>query len=58
MIYKGLKGKKVTLYKNILPNTNRIVDNMVKPNNVYKYILRAVFKDGTMSSVTELEVKY
>ncbi|AZJ36025.1 hypothetical protein D6T69_11020 [Tenacibaculum singaporense] len=58
MIYKGKKDEKVSLLKNVLPSTNRIVDENVKPNNIYTYILRPVFVDGSLGQIREIEVKY
>ncbi|MBC5837502.1 fibronectin type III domain-containing protein [Flavobacterium muglaense] len=57
-IYKGEKDKPITLFRNVLPTVNRIVDEQVKPNNEYTYLFRAVFKDGRMSEITKLNVKY
>lgn len=58
MIYKGKKDEKVSLLKNVLPSTNRIVDENVKPNNIYTYILRPVFVDGSLGQIKKIEVKY
>ena len=57
-IYKGEKDKPMTLFRNVLPTVNRIVDVQVKPNNEYSYLLRAVFKDGRVSEIATLNVKY
>jgi hypothetical protein len=57
-IYKGEKDKPITLFRNVLPTVNRIVDEQVKPNNEYNYLFRAVFKDGRMSEISKLNVKY
>ncbi|OCB74416.1 fibronectin type III domain-containing protein [Flavobacterium crassostreae] len=57
-IYKGQKDKPITLFRNVLPSVNRIVDEHIQPNNEYTYLLRVVFKDGRMSEITELNVKY
>jgi len=58
MIYKGKKEEKVSLLKNVLPSTGRIVDENVKPNNIYTYILRPVFVDGSLGQIKKIEVKY
>ncbi|RSC93673.1 fibronectin type III domain-containing protein [Tenacibaculum singaporense] len=58
MIYKGKKDEKASLLKNVLPSTNRIVDENVKPNNIYTYILRPVFVDGSLGQIKKIEVKY
>lgn len=57
-IYKGEKDKPISLLRNVLPTLNRIIDDKVRPNNEYNYILRAVFKDGRMSEFTKLTVKF
>ncbi len=58
IIYKGIKDKQVSLLRHVLPDTRRIVDQKVKPNNEYVYMIRAVFKDGRMSKTAILHVKY
>lgn len=58
MIYKGKKDEKVSLLKNVLPSTNRVVDENIKPNNIYTYILRPVFVDGSLGQIKKIEVKY
>ncbi|MGG8495161.1 fibronectin type III domain-containing protein [Tenacibaculum sp. TC6] len=58
MVYKGVKEKKTTLLRNVPPVITRIVDEDVHPNNVYIYILRPVFKDGSFGQIKRLEVKY
>lgn len=57
-IYKGVKDKPISLFKNVLPKTKRIIDAKVKPNNEYVYILRVVFKDGSMSKTATINVKF
>ncbi|WP_299123045.1 hypothetical protein [uncultured Tenacibaculum sp.] len=58
MIYKAAKGKKMSLLRNVLPAINRIVDEDVKPNNIYTYIIRPVFIDGSLGQIKRIEVKY
>jgi len=58
MLYKGAKGKKMSLLRNVPPDFNRIVDNDIKPNNIYSYILRPVFIDGSLGQIKKIEVKY
>lgn len=58
MIYKGSKDDKMSLLRNVLPTINRIVDEDVKPNNIYSYILRPVFIDGSLGAIKKIEVKY
>lgn len=57
-VYKGVNEKSVSLLRNVLPTINRIVDDKVKPNNNYMYLLRAIFKDGRVSEIVKLDVKY
>jgi len=57
-IYKGIKDKPVLLLQNVLPDVKRIVDDNVKPNNEYVYIVRAVFKDGSISQTSTLNIKF
>lgn len=57
-IYKGVKDKPISLLRNVLPTVKRIVDDKVKPNNEYIYIIRAVFKDGSISKIANLNLKY
>ncbi|MDC1162411.1 hypothetical protein OAT18_03105, partial [Tenacibaculum sp.] len=58
MIYKGSKEKKVTLLRNVIPSVTRIVDEDVNPNNIYVYMFRPVFIDGSLGQVKKIEVKY
>ncbi len=57
-VYKGLKDKPISLLKNVLPNTKRIIDANIKPNNEYVYMLRVFFKDGSVSEIARLNVKF
>ena len=58
IIYKGKKGEKTTLLKHTLPNTKRITDYLINPNNEYSYSIRAVFKDGTLGKWASILVNY
>ncbi|WP_275615729.1 fibronectin type III domain-containing protein [Flagellimonas yonaguniensis] len=57
-IYKGTQGNTINLLKEIPVDTQGIVDGKVKPNNTYEYVFRVVFKDGRVSEISTLEVKY
>jgi len=57
-IYKGIKDKPVSLLRNVVPSVKRIVDENVKPNNEYIYMVRPIFKDGRMGKIAMLNVKY
>ncbi len=58
MIYKSLKGKKASLLRSVPSTIKRIVDEDVKPNNIYSYIIRPVFIDGSLGQVKMIEVTY
>ncbi len=57
-IYKGIKDKPISLLSNIRPNIENIIDYKVKPNNIYRYIIRAVFKDGQVSASKQMTIKF
>lgn len=58
MIYKSKDDQKTTLFRNLLPDAIRLVDQDVKPNNLYTYIIRAMYLDGRISESSILELKY
>ncbi|CAL2075107.1 hypothetical protein [Tenacibaculum sp. 190524A05c] len=58
MLYKEVKGKKMSLLRVMPPKFKRIVDENIKPNNIYTYIIRPVFIDGSLGQIKRLEVKY
>ncbi|MDY0779345.1 hypothetical protein [Tenacibaculum sp. IB213877] len=58
MVYKGTDKAKTSLLRNVLPNIDRIIDEDVNPNNIYTYIIRPVFKDGSLGQIKKIEVKY
>ncbi|SEB52469.1 hypothetical protein SAMN04489761_1211 [Tenacibaculum sp. MAR_2009_124] len=58
MIYKGIKEKKIRLLRNAPPSITRIVDEDIRPNNYYIYLLRPVFKDGSLGEIKQIELKY
>nr|WP_292968852.1 fibronectin type III domain-containing protein [Allomuricauda sp.] len=57
-IYKGIQGKPLNLLREISVDVSGIVDSKVKPNNTYEYLFRVVFRDGGVSVVSTLNVKY
>ncbi|MEO2050225.1 MAG: fibronectin type III domain-containing protein [Allomuricauda sp.] len=57
-IYKGVQGNPMSLLKEIPADTKGIVDGQVKPNNTYEYLFRVVFRDGSVSEVSMLDIKY
>lgn len=58
MVYKSIKGKKYSLLRSVPSQINRIVDENIKPNNIYSYILRPVFIDGSLGQIKMIQVKY
>lgn len=57
-IYKGIKDGPINLLQEVPANVKRIVDNKVKINNNYVYMVRAMFKDGSLSETAMLNIKY
>jgi len=57
-VYKGINGASVSLLRHVSEDTKRIVDEKAKPNNTYVYMVRAVFKDGSVSETAQIEVKF
>jgi uncharacterized protein len=57
-IYKTAAKKPISLWK-VAENTSvAIIDEDISPGNVYKYAIRAVFNDGTMSQMKEVNVEF
>nr|WP_299172735.1 hypothetical protein [uncultured Allomuricauda sp.] len=57
-VYKGLVEGPMNLLREIPADTKRIVDRNVKANNKYAYMLRARFKDGSVSQTSTLNINY
>lgn len=57
-IYKGVQGNTMNLLKEMPMESKGIVDSKVKPNNTYEYLFRVAFRDGRVSKVLALDVKY
>ena len=47
-----------TLYQTLSPTKNKFADTNLKPNTTYVYGLKAIFNDGSISELSELEVRY
>ncbi|WP_205728952.1 fibronectin type III domain-containing protein [Flagellimonas onchidii] len=58
IIYKGIKDKSMTQLAHVLPGIKRLVDKNINPNNTYVYMIRAVYKDGSLSKTAQLDIKY
>ncbi len=57
-IYKGVQGQPKNLLKEIPVDAKGIVDSKIQPNNTYEYVFRVVFREGSISKISTLEVKY
>lgn len=57
-LYKGINEKPISLMRKLPITTKRIVDNKIKPNNTYIYMIQAIFKDGSKSKIAKLNVTY
>ncbi len=57
-LYKTQGKIPFTLWKVVDTRNSSIVDNNVSASNLYKYAIRAVFKDGTMSNWKEVKVEF
>ncbi len=57
-IFKMEKGKEYGLLTTLPPNRKQYLDQRLSPNTIYRYGIRAVFTDGTVSEWSEIEVTY
>ena len=57
-IYKTTGKNALSLWKVAENSTVAIIDEDINPSNIYKYAIRAVFKDGTMSLWKEVNVEF
>ena len=57
-IYRGTQGKPKNLLKELPATARGLVDRKIQPNNTYEYLFRVVFRDGRVSEVSNLEIKY
>lgn len=58
LIFKKKKGNTYALFRTADADEQQLIDNELNPNTTYYYGLKAVFKDGSVSKWTELEVVY
>lgn len=58
LVYKAVKGEKASLLRSVPSVIKRIVDEDVKPNNIYTYIIRPVFINGSLGKIKKIDVKY
>jgi uncharacterized protein len=57
-LYKSEKGSAATLWKVVPPKEKRIVDEKLTVNTEYSYGIRVVTREGQMSKIKWLQVKY
>ncbi|WP_109299176.1 fibronectin type III domain-containing protein [Aquimarina sp. AU474] len=57
-IYKAKEEEPLQLYKTVFADVRTTRDTDLSINTNYKYVIRAVFKDGGLSKKTELTIKY
>ncbi|QCX40673.1 hypothetical protein FF125_20330 [Aureibaculum algae] len=58
LIYKKKKDGTYTLFRTATAAEKELVDVELNPNTTYYYGIKAVFKDGSVSKWSEIEVKY
>ncbi|MDH7445513.1 fibronectin type III domain-containing protein [Aquimarina sp. 2201CG14-23] len=57
-LFRAVNDQPSSLYKVLPAGTKRFSDAGLTINSTYKYIIRAVFYDGTYSKYSTIEVKY
>ena len=57
-LFRAVDDKPSSLYKVLPAGTNRFTDSGLTINSSYKYIIRAVFYDGTYSKYSTITVEY
>lgn len=57
-IYKYITGDKPRLLRIVPPDTRRLTDTNLTINTSYSYGIRAVYKDGRISKLKKITVKY
>ncbi|WP_378187378.1 hypothetical protein ACE939_03395 [Aquimarina sp. W85] len=58
LVYRSKNQEKPMLWRQLLPNTNQLVDTRVNPDNTYTYILKAIFANGEIPQTKAVEVIY
>ena len=58
LLYKGIKDKRISLLRKLPPQVSYYKDTQLKPNNVYEYIIRPVFKNNIPGKPETIYVKY
>jgi hypothetical protein len=57
-LYKGADSENVSLWKTLSGDKHEVVDESISPNTTYKYIIRAILKDGKNAGNKSLKIKY
>ncbi|GAA3509204.1 hypothetical protein GCM10022393_21810 [Aquimarina addita] len=57
-VYRKSNKEPFTLYQRLDPETNRWIDQRLTANTTYTYAFKPVFKDGSIGTWEEIEVKY
>ncbi|MBO6531635.1 MAG: hypothetical protein JJ885_07920 [Muricauda sp.] len=57
-IYRSVQGKPKNLLKELPATARGLVDRKLQPNNTYEYVFQVMFRDGRVSEISTLNVKY
>ncbi|TVZ53368.1 fibronectin type III domain-containing protein [Dokdonia sp. Hel_I_53] len=57
-LYKSITGEKMRLLRIVPADIRRLIDPTLKINTSYTYGIRAVFKDGRISKLKKMTIKY
>lgn len=57
-IYRAFGNEPISLWQVLEASTRGIVDEKLIINNIYRYAVRAVFADGSMSTWKEIKINY
>jgi fibronectin type 3 domain-containing protein len=57
-LYKGADNENISLWKTVQGDKREIIDDNLVLNTTYRYIIRAILKDGKNSKSKSLTIKY
>jgi len=57
-LYRKDENSEPTTWKVLPANLTRVVDTSVSPGNTYTYYIKAALKDGTVSNLKSVEIKF
>jgi hypothetical protein len=57
-IYRSSAGQPLTLVASVPANKKIYVDEEIRPNSVYKYAVKVLYKNGRSSKLAKLDVNY